>query len=56
MSVSSPADLRPDSLTEVERHILHSLQQIRFGTLEVVYEVGALERPDADLGDIGAGA
>ena len=37
MSVSSPAALRPDHvLTEVERHILHSLQQIRFGTLEIV--------------------
>ncbi len=37
MSVSSPAPLRLDHpLTEVERHILHSLQQIRFGTLEIV--------------------
>lgn len=37
MSVSSPTDARPDSgLTEVERHILQNLQQIRFGTLEIV--------------------
>ncbi|HVZ28984.1 MAG TPA: YezD family protein [Asticcacaulis sp.] len=37
MSVPSNPDVRPDSgLTEVERHILQSLQQIRFGTLEVV--------------------
>jgi hypothetical protein len=37
MSVPSNTDVRPDSgLTEVERHILESLQQIRFGTLEVV--------------------
>ena len=41
MSVSSPThapvSARADhALTEVERHILHSLQQIRFGTLEIV--------------------
>jgi hypothetical protein len=37
MSVSSDAPARPDSgLTEVERHILANLQQIRFGTLEIV--------------------
>ncbi len=36
MSVSSPVVVRPDSLTEVERHILQSLQQIRFGSLEIV--------------------
>ncbi len=44
MSVSSPAPVRPQSdastlsaqLTEVERHILQALQQIRFGTLEIV--------------------
>lgn len=44
MSVSSTAPVRPQSdaqafpaqLTEVERHILQSLQQIRFGTLEIV--------------------
>ena len=37
MSVSSTTPARPDSgLTEVERHILQSLQQIKFGTLEVV--------------------
>jgi len=37
MSVSSPAPVRPDAgLTEVERHILQSLQQIKFGTLEVI--------------------
>ncbi len=42
MSVSSSAPVRPQSdtapvqLTEVERHILQSLQQIRFGTLEIV--------------------
>jgi hypothetical protein len=37
MSVPSDASVRPDSgLTEVERHILATLQQIRFGTLEVV--------------------
>jgi len=44
MSVSSAAPVRPHSdtapvpvqLTEVERHILQALQQIRFGTLEIV--------------------
>ncbi len=36
MSVPSDAPVRPDSLTEVERHILQNLQQIRFGTLEIV--------------------
>ena len=38
MSVASQAPLRSEyaTLTDVERHILHSLQQIRFGTLEVV--------------------
>ena len=39
MSVSSTAGLRPESiqgLTEVERQILTSLQQIRFGSLEIV--------------------
>ncbi|WP_026172762.1 YezD family protein [Asticcacaulis benevestitus] len=40
MSVSSTAPLRPDfkerELTEIERQILTSLQQIRFGSLEIV--------------------
>ncbi len=46
MSVSSHAPVRPVSadqtqaltpaLTEVERHILQSLRDIRFGTLEIV--------------------
>ena len=37
MSVSSQTPARPDhTLTEVERHILQSLQQIRFGSLEIV--------------------
>lgn len=38
MSVSSSAAVRPISgeLTDIERHILQSLQEIRFGTLEVV--------------------
>ena len=42
MSVSSNAPVRPHAgethppLSEVERHILQSLQQIKFGTLEVV--------------------
>ncbi len=42
MSVSSPAPVRPISaepfsgLSEVERHILQSLRDIRFGTLEIV--------------------
>ncbi len=49
MSVPSHAPLRPDSgrssadtsaasngLSDVERHILQSLQDIRFGTLEIV--------------------
>jgi hypothetical protein len=38
MSVSSSAIVRPVSgeLTDIERHILQSLQEIRFGTLEVV--------------------
>ncbi len=44
MSVSSQVPVRPQSdtqsspaqLTDVERHILQSLQQIRFGTLEIV--------------------
>lgn len=41
MSVSSPAHASVSGrldhpLTEVERHILQSLQQIRFGTLEIV--------------------
>lgn len=34
---AAQASIRADhGLTEVERHILQSLQQIRFGTLEVV--------------------
>ena len=44
MSVPSGAPLRPESnvpfnasnLTEIERQILTSLQQIRFGSLEIV--------------------
>ena len=54
MSVSSHAPLRPDTnrpespahrelpqhLTEVERHILQSLQHLRFGTLEIVVHDG----------------
>lgn len=40
MSVPSSAPMRPDfnasGLTEVERQILTSLQQIRFGSLEIV--------------------
>lgn len=40
MSVSSTAPVRPDfkdhELTEIERQILSSLQQIRFGSLEIV--------------------
>ena len=45
MSVSSDASLRPNSspvfthpetLSEVERHILSTLRNIRFGTLEIV--------------------
>lgn len=38
MSVSSITPARPqlNELTDVERHILQSLQQIRFGTLEIV--------------------
>lgn len=42
MSVSSNAPVRPQSgethppLSDIERHILQSLQQIKFGTLEVV--------------------
>ena len=54
MSVSSHAPLRPESarseapanrdlpqhLTEVERHILQSLQHLRFGTLEIVVHDG----------------
>lgn len=44
MSVPSSASLRPESntsfsasnLTEIERQILTSLQQIRFGSLEIV--------------------
>jgi len=44
MSVPSSAPARPEntasplsaSLTEVERQILNSLQQIRFGSLEIV--------------------
>jgi hypothetical protein len=39
MSVSSSAPVRPESasnLTEIERQILNSLQQIRFGSLEIV--------------------
>ncbi|HTM81999.1 MAG TPA: YezD family protein [Asticcacaulis sp.] len=44
MSVPSSASLRPESnvpfnasnLTEIERQILASLQQIRFGSLEIV--------------------
>ncbi|HWU50325.1 MAG TPA: YezD family protein [Asticcacaulis sp.] len=35
MSVSSDDPARPD-LSEIERHILNSLQQIRFGSLEIV--------------------
>jgi hypothetical protein len=35
MSVSSDDPARPD-LSEIERHILSSLQQIRFGSLEIV--------------------
>ncbi len=49
MSVSSHASLRPETtstsrdhsqLTEVERHILQSLQHLRFGTLEIVVHDG----------------
>jgi len=48
MSVSSHATLRPETtphrdpgqLTEVERHILQSLQHLRFGTLEIVVHDG----------------
>ncbi len=54
MSVSSHAPSRPESgrlettphrdqpsqLTEVERHILQSLQHLRFGTLEIVVHDG----------------
>ena len=40
MSVPSSASVRPEhnasSLTEIERKILASLQQIRFGSLEIV--------------------
>ncbi|CAL4867959.1 hypothetical protein MMA231_02232 [Asticcacaulis sp. MM231] len=40
MSVSSTAPVRADfkerDLTEIERQILTSLQQIRFGSLEIV--------------------
>ncbi len=40
MSVPSGAPVRPESsasnLTEIERQILTSLQQIRFGSLEIV--------------------
>ena len=40
MSVPSSAPVRPElsvsNLTEVERQILTSLQQIRFGSLEIV--------------------
>lgn len=38
MSVSSIAPARPNAaeLSDIERHILQSLQQIRFGTLEIV--------------------
>ena len=40
MSVPSSTPVRPDfnasGLTEVERQILSSLQQIRFGSLEIV--------------------
>ena len=40
MSVPSGAPVRPEfnasSLTEIERQILASLQQIRFGSLEIV--------------------
>ena len=35
MRVSSDGPARPD-LSEIERHILNSLQQIRFGSLEIV--------------------
>jgi hypothetical protein len=35
MRVSSDDPARPD-LSEIERHILNSLQQIRFGSLEIV--------------------
>jgi hypothetical protein len=48
MSVSSHATLRPETtphrdhsqLSEVERHILQSLQHLRFGTLEIVVHDG----------------
>ena len=54
MSVSSHAPSRPESgrpeaashrdqpqhLSEVERHILQSLQHLRFGTLEIVVHDG----------------
>ena len=49
MSVSSQASLRPETpasrepsqtLSEVERHILQSLQHLRFGTLEIVVHDG----------------
>ncbi len=48
MSVSSHAPLRPEiapvrdthQLSEVERHILQSLQELRFGTLEIVVHDG----------------
>ena len=40
MSVPSGAPVRPEfnasNLTEIERQILASLQQIRFGSLEIV--------------------
>jgi hypothetical protein len=40
MSVPSSASVRPEfnaaNLTEIERQILTSLQQIRFGSLEIV--------------------
>ena len=35
MSVSSDDPTRRD-LTDIERHVLNSLQQIRFGSLEIV--------------------
>jgi hypothetical protein len=35
MSASSDDPARPD-LTDIERHILISLKQIRFGSLEIV--------------------
>ncbi|ESQ87469.1 hypothetical protein ABAC460_19270 [Asticcacaulis sp. AC460] len=37
MSVPSDVSVRPDlSLSEVERHILNTLRNIRFGALEIV--------------------